>query len=281
MRLIKAEFRKITSTHVWWILLLVLLVFTALALWVNVEWASLSLRQSEPPVFEGMDPAEIEQARAEWAAQIDRAGIAANLYTSGQYFGLLLTMVFGILLVTNEYFHQTATSTFLVAPWRNRVVFAKLVTAMSWGVGMWLITTVLSLPLGAAYLASHDISSQLDQWAVIRSILLNLLAYTVWAVFGVGLGTLLRSQIGAVVTALVLYLIGTWVARIGFLLLAGGREWLLKLQVLVPSVASELMTKGVELPGNPPQWLGGVVLLGYAVIAGGIGMAITQRRDIS
>jgi len=41
-------------------------------------------------------------------------------------------------------------------------------------------------------------------WAV----LLNLAAYTVWAVFGIGFGALVRNQLGATVSATVLYLVG-------------------------------------------------------------------------
>ena len=34
-----------------------------------------------------------------------------------------------------------------------------------------------------------------------RALLFNLLAYVLWAILGVGLGVLIRSQIGAVITA--------------------------------------------------------------------------------
>ena len=52
---------------------------------------------------------------------------AANIYTSGQFFGVLFVSLLGILLITNEYYHQTATTTFLTTPHRSRVVAAKLV----------------------------------------------------------------------------------------------------------------------------------------------------------
>ena len=58
-------------------------------------------------------------------------------------------------------------------------------------------------------------------------------------------------------------------------------DWIQKIQVVVPSIASQLMITGAELPGNPPQWVGAAVLVGYAVLAGGLGTLITQRRDIS
>ncbi|MBA3490388.1 MAG: ABC transporter permease subunit [Longispora sp.] len=282
MRLIKAEFRKLTSTHVWWVLILSVVALTALALAVNVLQYHYML---EAPVmdFEGMDPAAAERMKADWEANVDIVQIASGLYTSGQYLGLLFSMVLGILLVTNEYFHQTATTTFLITPRRSPVVFAKLVTAMVWGVGLWLVTTLLALPAGMIFLNTEGYGMQLGEWGVVRSILFNLLAYVVWAIFGVGLGALMRSQIAAIVVAMVLYLIGTPVAAAFTYLIVRwtGAEWLENLQVIFPSVASNLMTQGIQLPSSPPQWVGACVLIGYAVLAGSIGLAITKRRDIA
>ena len=52
--------------------------------------------------------------------------------------------------------------------------------------------------------------------------------------------------------------------------------------MLVPTTASQLMISGTELPGNPPRWVGAVVLIGYAADhAARSGTLITKRRDIS
>ena len=51
--------------------------------------------------------------------------------------------------------------------------------------------------------------------------------------------------------------------------------------VVVPTTASQLMISGTELPGNPPRWVGAVVLVGYAALLGLIGTLLTKRRDIS
>ena len=53
-------------------------------------------------------------------AASDAINVAANLYTSGQFFGVLIVMLLGAILVTNEFFHLTATTTFLVTPRRER-----------------------------------------------------------------------------------------------------------------------------------------------------------------
>ena len=78
-------------------------------------------------------------------------------------------------------------------------------------------------------------------------------------------------------------MIGTFGAGLVFFLLSRvrRRSGSSKLQVLVPTTASQLMISGTELPGNPPRWVGAVVLIGYAVVTGVIGTAIMKRRDIS
>ena len=127
-----------------------------------------------------------------------------------------------------------------------------------------------------------DLGSQLGEPAVWRAIGLNLLAFVLWAVLGVGLGVLIRNQLAATLILAILYTVGSVAAGAIFYLL--GRfvaDFFDKLQVLVPTSASQLMLSGTELPGNPPRWVGAAVLIGYAVVAGIVGTLITKRRDIS
>jgi ABC-2 type transport system permease protein len=124
--------------------------------------------------------------------------------------------------------------------------------------------------------------SQLGNDAAWRAIGLNLLAYLLWAVFGVGIGVLIRSQIGATVTGILLYLGGSIGAIFVIAILAERwGDWINNLQLLVPSLASSLMVTGAEIPGNPPRWAGAAVLIGYAVVTGVAGSLLIRRRDIS
>src|SRR5215813_10053459 len=130
------------------------------------------------------------------------------MMTSGQFFGVLFVMLLAILVVTNEFFHQTATATFMTNPHRTAVIMAKLAAAILFAVFFWLIATVLDVITTAIFLHSQHVSISLGDWVVVRSVLLNLLAFVMWAIFGLGLGALVRSQIGAVVTGMAVYLIG-------------------------------------------------------------------------
>ncbi|HWG98872.1 MAG TPA: ABC transporter permease subunit [Pilimelia sp.] len=276
MNLLRSELLKIRTTATWWIFALGALLGLVLATLINMAWAS-ALDQPVDPAE--MPPEEVEQMEAQASSLFH----ATNLYTSGQYLGLLFVMLLGIVLVTNEYRHQTATTTFLTTPRREAVMLAKLGATAVAGAVLWAATTVINIPVGVLILRAHDAPHHLGAWEVTRALLLNLLAYLLWGALGIGIGTLIRSQVGATVTAAVLYLVGTHVAQGIFMMLAGyfDNMAILEWQVLVPSIASNLMITGVELPGSPPQWVGAVVLVGYATLAGVVGAAIVKRRDIS
>jgi ABC-2 type transport system permease protein len=276
MNLVRAELLKIRTTNLWWVFALGAFVLQAIAFFLNAVQAHLLFTQ---PV-----PADLPADQLDtYAATADRINQAANLYTSGQFFALLFVMLLGIMLVTNEFHHQTATTTFLTTPHRTAVILAKLITAALLGILFWLIATALNLVATTLFLASEGVGSYLGEGAVTRAILLNLLAYLLWGIFGVGFGVLIRSQIGATVTAVVLYLVGTAAAGIIVSILNNqfGWHWANKAQVIVPSIASMLMISGNQLPDYPPQWVGAVVLIGYGIVTGGIGTLIIRTRDIS
>ena len=275
MNLVRAELFKIRSTSTWWILGLTTLVLWALTLLIN--WAGSSITAGTDTSDPSLSPDQVEQVRVANLA----VNVASNLYTSGQFFGVLMVLLLGAIVVTNEFFHQTATTTFLVTPRRESVVLAKLIASTLLGLTFWLVTTLLNLLFVPFILASLDVGSQLGEPAVWRAIGLNALAYALWAVLGVGAGVLIRNQMAATIALSTTYVVGYFGATTLFFLLTPRiGEWFGKLQVLVPPLASQLMISGTELPGNPPRWVGAVVLIGYAVVAGSLGTWLMKRRDI-
>ncbi|HEX5542558.1 MAG TPA: ABC transporter permease [Micromonospora sp.] len=275
MRLLRSELLKIRTTNTWWVFGLITLPLWAITLFFNYIQSEFYRDATIP---EGVSPEDAEVLRA----ANDVSYIAANLYTNGQFFGVLIVMLVGVIVVTNEFFHQTATTTFLTTPRRTAVILAKLAAAATLGVLFWLFTTVLNLLVGPLILTSLDLGTQLGDGAIWRAVALNGLAYLLWAIFGVGFGVLIRSQIGATVTAIVLYFAGFIGAAIFFSTLASRfGDWINDLQLFVPSMASQLMVAGIELPGYPPRWAGAVVLIGYGLVTGVIGTLIVRKRDIS
>ncbi|MDG6104806.1 ABC transporter permease [Dactylosporangium aurantiacum] len=306
-RLIRSELLKLRTTNMWWIFLLTSLVFTGLAIWINIEQTDSELTNNytayphgdPPPGMTEDQRAEFEAnqrqfqqeeearvAKAHAAGQL--AKYAANIYTSGQFFGLLLVMLLAILVITNEFYHQTATATFLATPKRTRVIAAKLITASLAGVLFWLITTAISIGVGVLYFGAEGLTNSLGHWTAQQAVLLNLLVYVLWAVFGIGVGVLIRSQIGATITAAVLYTVGTWAAVLFLTLiheLVIKKDWVLESAVYIPPLASSHVVGGLATQlGDtdlPPRWAGALVLIVWAVGLGTIGTLITRKRDIA
>jgi ABC-type transport system involved in multi-copper enzyme maturation permease subunit len=283
LRLIRAEITKIRTTNTWWLFLIGMVVITALAFASNAINHHYELN---PPLgsvsADRQNEVQTAAAAAHTAAGLTK--IAADMMTSGQFFGLLFAMIIGILVVTNEFFHQTATTTFMTNPHRTAVIMAKAVAGILFGALFWLVATVLDLVATPIYLSSQHVSVSLTDWTVVRSVLLNLLAFAIWAIFGLGIGVLIRSQIGAVITGMALYLVGTAAVAIIFNLIHNiyPHDWVISAEVIAPAIASGIMiTPGQAFPHAPPQWAGGAVLIGYAVLAGGVGIWLTRRRDIS
>ncbi len=268
-RVIRSELLKVRTTNLWWLMLIGVLVFTALALAVNMISGDFRLH---PPGGQG----------ALTTAPNIVANVASSLYTSGQYFGTLLAMVFGILIFTNEFFHQTATATFLATPKRTVVIGGKLIVAILVGLVIAVFTTVLSVPSGVAFLSAQGAPLHLGDGDVLKTIGLNWLAYAIWAVFGLGIGALLRSQILAVIIGLVAMLVGQTVLQVGLALLSQyfHEGWILKIAYWLPSGASGIMTSPHGANGFA-WWAGALILLAYGVVAAVVGTAIAQRRDIS
>ncbi len=294
LRLVRSEIRKITTTNAWWLFGIASLVFTGLALFINMAEAAehIARARDTTAVFRpgrGMDAAEIAAARAEFAQLHDlpaqAVAAAGNIFTSGQFFGLLLVMLLGALVITNEFQYQTATATFLTTPQRTRVVFGKLFAVLGLGLLFWLVSRAVSFAAGLLFFHNIGLTNSLTEWPVQRAIIFNLVAYLLWALLGFGLGTLINSQIGAVVTAMIIYL-GGFVGGIGVFTLIRNylihADWVLTSAVVMPPLASQIMVSPEKMyPQAAPWWVGVLVMVGWSLIAGAIGIAINRRRDIA
>jgi ABC-type transport system involved in multi-copper enzyme maturation permease subunit len=291
-RLVRAEVFKLRTTNLWWLFGLATVISTAVMVTVNAVAAHSLLKPFEQYValethgHGGQIPPEfLAHLQSDWQLGHQVITQASTLYTSGQLIGVLLACLLGIVLITGEYQQQTATTTFLLTPHRGAVVGGKLITAAFMAALSWLISTVLSVAAGAIFLHTEGYGTQLGHWSVDRAILLNLAAYAVWAVVGVGFGALVRSQLVATVTAAVLYLVGVAAASSVFDLLYTyviRKDWILAWQVVVPAVASAVMISPTKtFDQSPPQWVGAAVLIGYSILAGTVGVRTLRRRDVA
>ena len=278
VRLIRAEFMKIRTTSTGWLFLTGFIAFTAMALTINGFGIHSQLYPEQGLVSPAQAVAQVAQART----PAGMAAMAASMMTSGQRIGVMFALLLGLLVVTSEFANQTAAVTFVTVPRRATVIMAKVAAAACCGALFWLVGTVIAAVATPLFLYSQHVSTSLAGWAVARSVLLNLLAFVAWGVFGLGLGAVLRSQIVAVIGAIAVYA-GSFGTELVFTALYNlfHQGWMLGAPVIGPAVASEVMTtSGPAFPDAPPGWTGGIILIGYtvALVAGGI--ALTKRRDV-
>ena len=100
----------------------------------------------------------------------------------------------------------------------------------------------------------------------------SLVALVIYAVIGVGLGALLRNQVGAIVGGLVyLFVIEPIIRSVPAT--AGAYKWM-------PGGALEALTATFEGPELLEAWQGGLVLLAYGLLAAFLGTMLAVRRDV-
>jgi hypothetical protein len=95
----------------------------------------------------------------------------------------------------------------------------------------------------------------------------------VYALIGVGVGALFRNQVGAIVGSLVyLFVVEPIIRQIPAT--AGFYKWL-------PGGALEAMTATFRGPELLTAWQGGLLLLGYGLLAAVLGTLFAVRRDVA
>jgi ABC-2 type transport system permease protein len=278
VRLIRAEFMKVRTTSTGWLFLTGFIVFTAMALAINGFGIHHQLYPQQGLVSRAPALAQVAQARSPAGV----AAIAASMMTSGQRVGVLFALLLGVLVVTSEFANQTAAVTFVTVPRRATVIMAKAAAAACCGALFWLVGTAIATLITPLFLYSQHVSTSLAGWTVSRSVLLNLVAFVAWGVFGLGLGAVLRSQLVSVIAAIAVY-VGSFGTELVFTALYNSfhQGWMLGAPVIGPAVASEVMTtSGPAFPYSPPGWVGGVFMIGYTVTLVAGGVVLTKRRDV-
>jgi ABC-type transport system involved in multi-copper enzyme maturation permease subunit len=276
--LLRAEFMKIRTTDTGWLFLIGFIAFTALALTINGFSTHYQLYPQQGSGDRAQALAQAAQARTPAGV----AAISASMMTSGERIGVIFALLLGVLIITSEFANQTAAVTFVTVPVRAAVIRAKLAAAACCGALFWLMGTIIAAVVTPLFLYSQHVGISLAGWTVVRPVLLSLLAFVAWGVFGLGLGAVLRGQTTSLFAAIAAYA-GSFGAILVFTLLYNlfHQGWMLGAPVIAPAIASEVMTtSGPAFPHAPPAWAGGLILIGYVVALAAAGLALTKRRDV-
>ena len=249
MHLIRAEFLKLRTTRMFLYSAIAALAFVPLTLAISILTA-------------GNDGAGPALSTPEGIRQVFSSASS----------GTILVLIIGILVMAGEFRHNTATSTFLITPDRKRVVGAKLIASTLVGAGMAVAASALTLAIALPWLAAKNVDVSIwsgDIWSVIAG---SIAATALYAMVGVGLGSLIRNQTAAVVITLV------WVMVVEGLLVS----FLPEVGRWMPGGAVAAAT-GVtpENGGLLAMWAGALLFAGYGIAFATAGTRFVLRRDIA
>jgi ABC-2 type transport system permease protein len=124
-------------------------------------------------------------------------GLTAVLTGTG--FALLMAAVFGVIVATGEFRHQTATDTYLGTPDRSRVLTAKALAAAAVGVLFGLVAATITTTVGLSFAAAQGYPVTLSAGTIVRYALGAALGGALLAAAGVGVGSLVRNQLAAII----------------------------------------------------------------------------------
>jgi ABC-2 type transport system permease protein len=272
----RSEVTKQFSTTAWWVLGLVLVLY------VGSTAAGLGF------VFAASAAGKLTGANA---PKLPADTIVPVLYSLAASIGYVFPLLIGTLMVTAEFRHKTLTPTFLATPRRGRVLFAKVLVGIVLGALYAAFAVIATVGPAAGILTGFGIGTQLGEtntWALLGRIVL---AFIVWALIGIGVGTLVRNQVAAIVIVLAFTQFVEPIARVAASFVKG----LSDVTRFLPAAASDTLVGqsifssalaspggGQTTTGHPLEWwAGGLVLLGYAVVFLILGYVVSWRRDVS
>lgn len=264
-RLVRAELFKFRTTPGPWVCLGVVLLLTGLGV-------TTSFIVGSHGVVHFTAPTTTTQLR--------------RLMGAGYTAAIVMAPVLGVLCITTEYRHRILTSTLLLHPRRPDVLTAKVLASAIWGLLMGVVSFVMVAAMGIPLLVAEggSVSHLLDQAGPVVPGMLG--AYILLAVYGMGIGTLVRNQIAGVILALGLSLVLEPIIVAIFSSLAHMDVNFLPTRA-TQALAGSLSARGAggATTATPHTllswWLGAIALVLWGVGTAVIGYFTTFRRDVT
>ena len=188
-------------------------------------------------------------------------------------FAMILALVFGVIISTGEFRHSTATTTYLATPDRTRVLLSKVVAGAIGGALFGVVASAMTTGIGLAFVSGKGYAVALGGATIARYALGAVVGSALLGAAGVGIGTLIRGQVGAIVTVF------AW----GFIVeqIIGGLYN--SAQPYLPYTAARTLA-GASLSGGTaplPFIAETAVVVATVALAAIVAAVTTMRRDIS
>jgi ABC-2 type transport system permease protein len=172
-------------------------------------------------------------------------------------FGLLMALVVGITIASGEFRHRTATDTYIDEPNRARVMTAKTAAAAITGAFFGLAISAIATGVGLAFVVGKGYEVVLATDTIARFAAGATLGAGLLASIGVGLGSLVRQELAALITIFV------WALAVEQISAGISRS----LAAYLPIMSAGMMagaTSTAAMPPIPP----GVESLPFGAVAG-------------
>ena len=265
-RSLKAEFRKLVATKMWWILGIVIAAYSALMAGTFAAIFTIATDEMPSPMLD-----------AEMTGKLVMSAVPS--------FGYVVPLLLGAIMATGELRHKILGLAFIAEPRRHIVLVAKIIVLLTFGAILALagfagavVTVVWFMPEG---------------WLTAETILLclrSIATLALWAAIGFGVGLIVRNQAITIVLMLVFTQFIEPMLRMGAMFW----EWSANIAKFLPGSASDgfvgmsiLGDMGVvddSMTGTSTTTFGigiaALVLIGYAVVTVAVGWAARLRRDI-
>jgi len=282
--LIKAEFRKVITTHLWWALLIpTFAVGLLFALVTGAMGDALGAGFAEAPDVAG----RFDTGEWEWSV----FGFARSINIA-----TLMPLVFGGCALSGEYSQRTITLTFLTAPNRTMVLAAKAITYLVWG-ALYGVVTVIGVSIGLGISVDSGRLPDASGWLAMAGV--GVLACVLMTLFGIGIGALIRNTAGTALTLVLYFLLvenGLALAFLNDLPSMIGALPNGAINGLTGSVAidiflsnttavSDVLESAVHwfagAPGAITWWASALIFLGWTALSFGGGWLASRKSDIT
>jgi ABC-2 type transport system permease protein len=135
------------------------------------------------------------------ASLATKSGLSTVTTLTG--WSMLFAAVLGVIASSGEFRHSTATLTYLGTPRRERVLVAKSISSALVGAFFGLTAAIAATAVGLGFAAAHGYGISVGTGSLVWHAAGAMLGAALLAAIGVGLGSLVRSQIAGIVVIFV------------------------------------------------------------------------------
>jgi ABC-2 type transport system permease protein len=194
-----------------------------------------------------------------------------KVFGLGTTFGMIFASLLGAMSVTNEIRHGLIRPTFLATPKRAVVIAAKVAASVIAGAAFGLIAEALAVGVGSAGLVARGIVVAPTGGDFTQLLAGGAGAAALWAAIGVGVGAIVRNQVGAIIAAIAFFFVLSPLPE----LLPGS------IGDYFPAQAVGSLHGLEETEHGLSQVAGGLVLAAWSLGLVAIGTLLICRRDVA